>query len=189
MLGQRPVYFGCNQCGHCCRDFLIPLSHQDILRLLDAWAGQTPETLFLLRPAEPSDVEALLFGGEWVHLLLQRRHDACVFLGEDGRCGSYESRPRACRTFPFDLGRFGQVRILPDAEDIYRQRCDRGPAQRVAAPVLRQARQQHRLGCDEFAQYRELVDRWNRWAVKQPPERQQLSAFIEMLRAWQELPG
>lgn len=185
---QRALYFHCNQCGACCRDFLIPLSHKDVQRLLAAYPEQPPEALFLLRPADPSDVEALLFGGEWFHLLLQRGEDACLFLLEDGRCGTYESRPRACRTFPFDLDKLGFLQILPDAEPVYQARCDREkPQHRVSGHEIKLARQQSRLGAAEFTRYRDLVEKWNRWAHTQAPQDQTLGGFIEMIRAWGEL--
>ena len=183
-LFQPPLYFSCNQCGACCRNFYIPLSHLDVLRLLAAHPETPLESLFLLRPAEAAHAEALLIAGEWWHLLLQRRDEACTFLDAEGRCGSYESRPRACRSFPFELAPTGLLQILPDAVELWEKQCDHD---RVAKPVLRQARHETRLFGDEFADYCALVERWNRWATKQPPEHQTLPALIAMMKLWVEL--
>lgn len=178
MFFQKRLYFSCNQCGACCREFAIPLSHHDMLRLLAAHPELAPEALFRLRPAPPDDAEALLLEGETWHLLLQRAENACLFLDSDNRCGSYESRPQACRTFPFDPAPFGRVQILPAAELVWENRCDHDP---VPKAMLRQARIDNHLGSEQFADYREVVSRWNAWATN-APERQHLADFLAFIR-------
>lgn len=187
LLFQPPLYFHCNQCGACCREFYIPLSHIDVLRLLVAYPEAAPEELFLLRPVDPPDIEALLLEGSFWHLMLQRREDACRFLLEDGRCGTYESRPRACRTFPFDQAPLGLLRILPDAQTVYRQRCDHARSDRVQRPMLKEAAGETRLGSREFSEYREMVARWNAWASAESPAERTLERFLAMIRSWSEL--
>jgi Fe-S-cluster containining protein len=184
---QKPVFFSCNQCGACCRDYAIPLSVRDILRLLEAHPTRSVRQLLRLRSAPEDDIEALLFDSAYWHLLLQRTAEGCIFLEADHRCGTYDSRPRACSNFPFDLaGR--HVRILPDALPAYEQHCSRD---RVSRATLKQARTDSLIGSQEFSDYREWVSHWNAWAI-QHPEQQTLERFIAFIQteaSEENLPG
>ena len=179
---QKTLYFSCNQCGACCREYQIPVSHVDVQRLLAAHPDQPIKALFRLRPAPPDDAEAILIEQTYWHLLLQRHAEGCLFLQTDGRCGSYDSRPQACRTFPFDRKR-GLIQILPDALPAYEVHCDR---ERVPKTMIKQAHQDNLDGSRHFNAYRNLISRWNQW-VAQTPERQTLEQFIAFMQTVGEL--
>ncbi|MEZ0370677.1 MAG: YkgJ family cysteine cluster protein [Candidatus Sericytochromatia bacterium] len=186
VLTQPPLYFGCNQCGACCRNFFIPLSHIDMLRLLAAHPELPLDGLFQLRPAKAEHAQALLLEGGWWQLVLKHRGDDCIFLDHEGRCGSYESRPRACRTFPFELAPTGLLQIVPDGADVWEHNCDRDP---VTEPMIARSREENILSGTEFAAYCALVACWNGWAAQQAPEHQTLPGFFQMMQSWTVLPG
>lgn len=121
---------GCH--AGCCRSFAVPISGADVLRLertglsfwdfATRWAdengaianGYAPHLHFADEPQTPfvlglSHVESRVFPGT----------PKCRFLSETdptgerplgvGRCGTYESRPAACRVFPKKLDERGEL--------------------------------------------------------------------------------
>lgn len=96
-----------NRCtGHCCRDFAIPFSPEQLRQQYDAW-----------RSGADSDAAGANIRAD-IHLIApmvrltrtkgegaQRTyHYRCVHLEENGDCGIYPIRPQMCRSFPDDKG-------------------------------------------------------------------------------------
>ncbi len=176
---QPRLHFSCNQCGECCREMDVPLSHLDLLQLAQAHPQLSPHDYARLHRSHPMHPEAVLLNGDYYILFLQRREsdDACVFLGEQGSCNNYPARPRACRSFPFDQTRNGLLRIMPDIDFLYQDFCDKDPVQKADL----QAAKLHLSSSDqEFFRYHEVVERWNRM-VDRKPARQNLQAFLEFV--------
>ena len=78
----------CNQCGFCCRLFLINLSKEEYL------LGKY-QTVFGKLSKFKSFVQALKYGA---HFLAQKKDGSCVYL-VNNVCSIYKDRPQACRGF------------------------------------------------------------------------------------------
>jgi Fe-S-cluster containining protein len=108
--GLLRLRFSCSGCGHCCRGLRVPLTLADAAKLpADAVAWLDPDEVDMT--GEPESFVLLPEGRRL--LVLAQRDGACVFLAGD-RCTVYESRPSACRLYPFDvtLGRKHGIRRL-----------------------------------------------------------------------------
>ena len=82
----RKLSLDCGTCGSCCRSNEVVLERADLERL-----RERPELIrrpFAKRRADGKIVLVLL------------RSNDCKHLGNDNRCGIYELRPNACRSFP-----------------------------------------------------------------------------------------
>lgn len=111
--GAKYLKFRCTDCGNCCSDTIVPITHLDVERLM---RGTGLEALEICAFYEPGDFDdggeglpfANLDGGPRT-LGLRKRHDkpngrdACAFF-RDSRCSVYEHRPVTCRVWPFTLG-------------------------------------------------------------------------------------
>ncbi|HWL86554.1 MAG TPA: YkgJ family cysteine cluster protein [Polyangiaceae bacterium] len=104
--GARYLQFRCTGCGNCCKDPLLPLTDEDIQRIVDR-TGDSPSVIAQIvddRAIELDDEpEAFvtLRQGKRV-LVLRHEHGRCRYLGDDDRCTIYSSRPLGCRVFPLD---------------------------------------------------------------------------------------
>jgi Fe-S-cluster containining protein len=96
----------CSQCGNCCRDPFIELTHHDIKRLVKHTKLTADKLVTLYGPSDLDSKDE----HEWVHLsygkrligLPKKRNGNCMFLSDDNSCGAYEARPMACHLFPLD---------------------------------------------------------------------------------------
>lgn len=155
-LFARPLLFGCNQCGECCRQVQVPLSHADLLRLQRHFAGRPLRDWLQLHPIEREHPEAVLIDGRPVLLTLRTRlpEGGCRML-VDNHCAIYAERPMVCRTFPF-ARRGRELRIAPEFELLVSLACDQVPFQAEKQILADMAI------CDRsFADYRHLVRQWN----------------------------
>ena len=97
----------CGQCGSCCREPFIELTHVDIQRLVRHTGISVDE---LVKLYASSDVDADE-EHDWVNLsygkrsigLSKKRNGDCMFLSDDSRCNAYEARPMSCRLFPVNV--------------------------------------------------------------------------------------
>jgi lysine-N-methylase len=91
----------CHTSGSCCKEYVVDLSPEERQRIIDQkW--DVAADLGGLQPFR----RVGLWKRRWV--LTHRKDGACVFLSEDGRCRiherhGYESKPLACRLYPFVL--------------------------------------------------------------------------------------
>jgi lysine-N-methylase len=91
----------CHQCGVCCRGSIVPLSEDDVARLIAQKWHERPE--FRNNPAM---VRTNWLGHEY--RLAHKSDGSCVFLTEDGLCRihkelGFEAKPLICRMFPLQL--------------------------------------------------------------------------------------
>ncbi|HEY9841993.1 MAG: YkgJ family cysteine cluster protein [Candidatus Sericytochromatia bacterium] len=179
-LFSKPILFGCNQCGECCRQVQVPLSHADLLRLYRRFGAQPLDSWLQLHPIEREDPEAVMIAGRPVLLTLRTRlpEGGCRMLVEN-QCSIYADRPMVCRTFPFSRRGRG-LRISPEFELLVSMSCDQVPfhgQREVKANIA---------VCDrDFARFRLLVKQWNQETAGQP-ERQSIEAFIAYLEQMEE---
>lgn len=86
---------------------MVMLSDADVKRLADG--TMLPVDSFARFVAE-GDISLEKRSPWWIRLARRRyvmalrwKRGACVFLGEDNRCGAYDHRPLACREHPFSI--------------------------------------------------------------------------------------
>ena len=110
--GAKYLNFRCTDCGNCCSDTIVPITGQDVQRLMKGEKLKATDILEFYKSDEFDD------GGEGLHFAeldegrkvmgLQKRwdaengRDACKFF-KNNRCSVYESRPVTCRVWPFTL--------------------------------------------------------------------------------------
>lgn len=110
--GEKYLKFRCTDCGNCCSDTIVPITGQDVQRLMAGEKLPSNKILEFYKSDEFDD------GGEGLHFAeldegrrvmgLQKRfdkeneRDACKFF-KNNRCSVYESRPVTCRVWPFTL--------------------------------------------------------------------------------------
>jgi dCTP deaminase len=92
-------------CHQCCLETEMPLTRDDVTRLRDR--GHDPVEFMVVE-------DGLVF--------LANREGRCYFLGADGRCTEYASRPRGCRLYPLildeDLSNFVMDHLCPHGEAV-----------------------------------------------------------------------
>jgi Fe-S-cluster containining protein len=104
--GARFLKFKCTGCGNCCKDPLLPLTDEDVRRIVER-TGDLPADIVRVvdRHAIEMDDEpegfAMLQQGKRV-MVLRHQNGGCRYLGDDDRCTIYSSRPLGCRIYPFD---------------------------------------------------------------------------------------
>ncbi|MFQ5380283.1 MAG: YkgJ family cysteine cluster protein [Dehalococcoidia bacterium] len=111
-----------DDCGsRCCRTLTVPVGERDVLRI-ERRAGLSPETFLECERGEPV---ALPLRDPYV---LARRGPACTLLKRDGSCRIYDSRPAACRSYPFDAA----VR----SDDASEELLPEGGTRRIRGPLV-----------------------------------------------------
>ncbi len=121
--GAKSTRFECvsEECGsRCCRNNLVVLNEDDILRFEEAAISPDDSTEriefndFLKRIGAPTMPQ---FEGILVLILRKDEEGNCAFLNLDnGRCRIYASRPFFCREFPFKLAK-NRIKV-PDKDCI-----------------------------------------------------------------------
>lgn len=112
--------FSCTQCGKCCHDLRLPLTHKEAIDWLRR--GGSVDVLCEAIPwvTEPSSSDEVAMhkrrrsfavrSGELpiriIVTLTASFTGACPHLGGDLRCGIYESRPHVCRIYPAEANPF-----------------------------------------------------------------------------------
>ena len=98
--------FRCTGCGNCCKEPLLPLTDEDLARLVNH-TGSDPMDLVRFITKDEIDMDhepegfASLRQGKRV-MVLKHVQGRCIYLGPDNRCGVYTERPLGCRVFPLD---------------------------------------------------------------------------------------
>jgi len=78
----------CDQCGVCCKLFLITLNEEE-------YRSGKYKTLFEMFGFVEDFEEAVRDGA---NILAQHDDESCIYL-KDGKCSIHEDRPSACRKF------------------------------------------------------------------------------------------
>jgi lysine-N-methylase len=92
----------CHVCGTCCQEYVVTVTEEERQRIeAQGWDRETN-----LGGLAPFVRQGPPWGRTW--RLNHRPDGSCVFLGEKGRCRvherfGYETKPLACRLFPFVL--------------------------------------------------------------------------------------
>lgn len=160
--GHRYLAFRCTGCGNCCKDPLLPLSHDD-LRRVSRRTGEDPSefvrwvTKDEIQMDDEPEAFVVLRQGKRVMTLAHGRR-GCRYLGKDDRCTIYGSRPLGCRIFPFDpsFDRAGKLRHLKliDATDCEYELDGRNDVAEIRAL--------HEKYEDASDAYHQRVAEWNR---------------------------
>jgi Fe-S-cluster containining protein len=111
--GEKYLKFRCTECGNCCSDTIVPVSHEDVARLMKGTGLKARDVCAFYKTEDFDDAGE---GLQWINLDGGRRtlglrkrfdkendRDACGFF-KDNRCSVYEHRPVTCRVWPFTLG-------------------------------------------------------------------------------------
>lgn len=112
LRGSKLLNFRCTECGNCCSDTIVPVSHQDVERLMKGTGLPASKIARFFKTSDFDDkgdgLQLINMDGGRRILGLQKRfdkpnkRDACKFF-LNGRCSVYESRPVTCRVWPFTL--------------------------------------------------------------------------------------
>lgn len=115
-------HYECDGCGACCRTWPVLVSDDD--------AAREPRIR-----REGRELPQYLATPYWRYRLFPLPfHERCCFLGEDQRCGIYETRPRVCREFEAGLERCQEARKLSDLPPLLSiEERSREPAAKPAA--------------------------------------------------------
>lgn len=106
ITGERWLKFRCSGCGNCCKDPLLPLTDQDVVRITQR-TGDKPQDFIRWVDRHGIDMDdepeafVRLRQGKRV-MVMRHQNGGCRYLGADNRCTIYSSRPLGCRIFPFD---------------------------------------------------------------------------------------
>jgi len=110
--GEKFLKFRCTDCGNCCTDTIVPVTHLDVKRLILGTGLKAGQIVEFYKSSEFADEgEGLQFPvldiGPRVMGLKKRfdegeKREACKFY-LDQRCTVYEHRPVTCRVWPFSL--------------------------------------------------------------------------------------
>ena len=99
--------YECDGCGACCRTYRVFVSEEDAQR----------EPRIKVEGKRLDDHVATEYWRYQLHPIpfLQ----SCPFLGEDNRCGIYETRPKVCSNFEAGGGRCQDARTLEGLPPLY----------------------------------------------------------------------
>ncbi len=97
----------CSQCGTCCCDPIIEVTHHDLKRLVKH-TGMSADRLIKLytrsdfESVDDSDLIRFSYGNRKI-ALRKKKDGTCLFLSPKKQCTAYEARPMSCRIFPIDV--------------------------------------------------------------------------------------
>ena len=159
--GERLFKFRCTGCGNCCKDPLLPLTDQDVLRIQQR-TGE--EALGFVRWVDRNAIDmddepeafVRLRQGKRV-MVMRQGGGGCHFLGKDDRCRIYASRPLGCRIFPFDptynkQGKLTRLKLIQATDCIYELDGDNDPDD---------VQKLHQRHDDATTRYHERIATWN----------------------------
>lgn len=183
--GARFLKFQCTGCGNCCKEPLLPLTDEDVRRIVDR-TGHAPRDIVRVvdRHAIEMDDEpggfAMLRQGKRV-MVLRHERGRCRYLGDDDRCTIYESRPLGCRIYPFDP-EFDTKKKLKRLTLVEAAEC---PYEMTGSTDVESLRQLHVEYSAEHERYIARIAAWNRAQRKRKRDgkaAQPASAFFAFMR-------
>ncbi len=153
--------FRCSGCGNCCRDPLLPLTDDDLRRLVAGTEAAWPD---LVQWVSTSGID--LDDRRWFvslrqgprAMVLRHRRGRCVYLDRNDRCTAYASRPIGCRVYPLDP-EFSARGTLRRLRLIEATNC---PSSMAGNNDIGALLELHRQYDAENETYLERVARWNR---------------------------
>ena len=117
--------FHCRRCGWCCKHIVINVAYSDILRWFH---GGRFDILREVSYIDNYPKKGL--GGFYVAKTAFKPKQACPFLTKQNLCGIHETKPRACRDFPYGHQRivecpaWGDVKYTATPRDVKAMRRD-----------------------------------------------------------------
>lgn len=160
--GERFLKFRCTGCGNCCKDPILPLTDQDVVRIEQrTGVAALSFVRWVDRNAIDLDDEPEAFvrlrQGKRVMVMRQGR-GGCHFLGKDDRCTIYGSRPLGCRIFPFDptyteQGKLRRLKLIQATDCLYELDGNNDWSQ------IRELHERHDAAT---TRYHERIAEWNR---------------------------
>ena len=157
----------CAQCGSCCCDPVIEVTHHDLRRLVKHLGVPADRLIRLYSPSDfndndDSDWIALSYGKR--KLGLKKKSDGtCIFLSENRQCIAYEARPVSCRVFPVDVVLSEKNELIDlDLSDVVRDkfiRCRHTAGRPVRFEGFMRKAQKSR---NESVSYWKKIERWNK---------------------------
>ena len=162
MSRLKLLQFRCTGCGNCCKEPLLPLTDEDLRRLV-RHTGEDPMKLVRFVSRDDIDLDhepdafAMLRQGRRV-MVLKHRAGGCIFLGSDNRCSVYDARPLGCRIFPFHptfsaSGKLRHLKMIEATECLYELDGKNG------IQALRRLNTQYEAA---ILSYRTRIAEWNR---------------------------
>ena len=159
--GEKFFKFRCTGCGNCCKDPLLPLTDQDVLRITQR-TGEDPRDFVRWEDRHGIDMDdepeafVRLRQGKRVMVMRQGR-GGCHYLGSDNRCRIYSSRPLGCRVFPFDpsytkQGNLRRLKLIDATDCQYELDGQNDP------DAIQQLHQRHERATDA---YHRKIATWN----------------------------
>jgi Fe-S-cluster containining protein len=92
------IRFQCTACGHCCHEYPVPLTEDDVIRLRSAEGALADQSISLLSPAERSQSGLVGFS----YSLDKHVGGNCSFLTEAKKCRVHDvAKPAMCKLFPY----------------------------------------------------------------------------------------
>jgi Fe-S-cluster containining protein len=159
--GHTFLKFRCTGCGNCCREPLLPLTDEDVRRIVRR-TGDRPEDIVTWVDRHGIDMDdepeafVRLRQGKRV-MILRHSYGGCRYLGKDGRCTIYTSRPLGCRVYPFDPD-FTQKGKLRRLTLVKATPC---PYELDGETKIRDLRTLHEQYSDAHDAYNDKVAEWN----------------------------
>ncbi|MBS2006606.1 MAG: YkgJ family cysteine cluster protein [Cyanobacteria bacterium SZAS TMP-1] len=94
----RGIRFQCTACGHCCHEYPVPLTDDDVRRLEEADGEACRTSVSALTASERAQSGLAAF----THSLDKHQSGNCSFLTEDKKCRVHDTaKPSMCRLFPY----------------------------------------------------------------------------------------
>jgi uncharacterized protein len=161
VVGERWLKFRCTGCGNCCKDPLLPLTDQDVVRIKQR-TGDDPKDFIIWVDRNGIDMDdepeafVRLRQGKRV-MVLRHQGGGCRYLGQDDRCTIYSSRPLGCRAFPFDptfnkQGKLRRLQLIQATDCLYELDGQNDP------DAIREMQQRHEAAT---AAYQARILTWN----------------------------
>ncbi len=158
----------CAQCGQCCCDPVIEMTHHDLRRLVKH-TGLPAEKLsaFYSNSILESDID----DDGWVKLsygkrkmgLRKKQDGACMFLSKERQCIAYEARPISCRVFPIDVILDEDNKIIDlELSDVVVEKFIDCKHYRGKAASHKKFMLNANMSQDETASYWKKVEKWNK---------------------------
>lgn len=179
--------FRCTGCGNCCRDPLLPLTDEDVRRIVQHTGDTAMDVVrFVDRNAIDMDDEpeafAILRQGRRV-MVLRQRGGGCMYLDREERCSIYDARPLGCRIFPFDpsydrKGKLRRLELIQATDCIYELDGKNSPS--ALTRLHTQYEEATRLYHEKLAAWNSLQKRRKR-AGRSAQTAREFLAFLEVL--------
>jgi len=97
----------CQGCGGCCTNSVVPVTHEDVKRIMKKTGQKVDDVVRLL---DSSEIDYDHDSDAWIKfsygkrsLALKKKNGHCQYLDDENRCMIYHYRPMTCRTFPHQV--------------------------------------------------------------------------------------